>query len=117
MRITQDKVIDTSTRIPASNYPVPISGVCAASSTSGYWIASMAAGFAAPGISVGYVAHGSTTGVVSVGTPLATNNIGMTTGCAIANSPRRMYISRCYGTYGYIDTTLNPTEDWVRRSS
>lgn len=92
---------------------MPISGVCAASSTSGYWIASMAAGFPAPGITVGYVAHGSTTGVVSVGTPLVVNNIGMTTGCTISNSPRRMWISRNYNTFGYIDTTLNPAEDWT----
>ena len=73
----------------------------------------MAAGFPAPGITVGYVAHGSTTGVASVGTPVGTTNAGLSTGCFISSSPRRMWIVRNYNTYGYTDSSLNPTEDWV----
>ena len=113
VRVTQNKAIDTSTRIPASAYPVPISGVCAASSTSGYWITSMATTFPAPGITVGYVAHGSTTSLASVGTPIGATNAGLSTGCFIASSPRRMYLTRNYNTYGYIDTTTNLSDDWT----
>ena len=96
-RITSDKVVDTSTVIPASAYSQTLLGACAASASSGFWLVGLA-----PGYAVGYTPFGPSTGVVNVGTP--TTYAGFYDSCQVVNAfgsaVQTMYLARTYGAYG-----------------
>jgi len=111
VRVNSSGVIDTSTRLSATDYNGTIKGVCSMDGT-GFWIAGTVLNAC-----ISYVGFGSAAGsgnVVSVAhdTTCSTSGSqnGFYFGCTAVASPNRLFFTRSFDSFAFIDQPAPPTQ-------
>jgi len=120
VRVNSSGGVDKSTQLSAADYNGTITGVCSMDG-GGFWIAGDA-----PKTCISYAAFGSAAGTGNVlnvahdatcATAAGSQN-SMYTGCTAISGPNRLFFTRTFGGFNFIDQPAPPTQSalWTTSS-